>query len=140
MTKYLIIKSSLVTLLLLLTLRVTAPTITIFNVPRPAPINPYERLIWAVIQVESKGDTLAFNETEEAIGAFQIRPIRVMDYNERTGKKYKLEDCRNYDLSRSIFLYYAVQAGFDNYETIARRWNGSGKTTLDYWEKVKKHL
>jgi hypothetical protein len=31
--------------------------------------------------VETKGDTLAYNPYEEATGIFQIRPIRLKDYN-----------------------------------------------------------
>ena len=77
---------------------------------------------------------------EQATGAFQIRPIRLLDYNQRTGDSYKIEDCYNYDISKKIFLYYAMQIGFPKYETIARSWNGSGSTTLEYWEKVKSYL
>jgi hypothetical protein len=77
---------------------------------------------------------------EEAIGAFQIRPIRLLDYNQRTGKNYKIEDCYNFEISKEIFLYYAGKIGSREYETIARKWNGSGVTTLDYWEKVKSYM
>ncbi len=104
------------------------------------PIEPYERLIKAVIFVESRGDTLAYNLIEEAAGAFQIRPIRLRDYNQRTNKNYKLKDRYNFRISKEIFLYYAKQIGFSDYETIAKNWNGSGKETLKYWERVKLHL
>ena len=90
--------------------------------------------------VESSGDTLAFNLIEEAYGAFQIRPIRLLDYYQRTGRKYKIEDCYNYKISKEIFLYYAIRNGNLDYQTIARNWNGSGKMTLDYWKKVLAHL
>jgi hypothetical protein len=104
------------------------------------PVEAYTRLINAVVMVESSGDTLAFNLLEEAYGAFQIRPIRLLDYYQRTGKNYKMEDCFNYQISKEIFLYYAVMNGSLDYQSIARNWNGSGKMTLDYWKKVLVHL
>ncbi len=140
MTKFQILKSILIIFFLLLTIRATAPNVKVAFVFNSEPVDAYDRLIKAVIQVESLGDTLAYNLTEEAIGAFQIRPIRLRDYNQRTGNNYKSEDCYNFQISKEIFLYYAKQTDFPDYETIARKWNGSGKTTLDYWEKVKSHL
>ena len=133
-------KSILAVLFLFLTTRVLAPSITIGCIMVSEPVNPYDNLIRAVVQVESLGDTLAFNVKEEAIGAFQIRPIRILDYNQRTGSNYKLQNCVNYEISKRIFLYYAHRTGLHDYEKIARNWNGSGKTTLDYWEKIKKYL
>jgi hypothetical protein len=140
MTKFTVFKSILVICSLLLTSKVLAPDIATISILAHVPVNPYERLIRAVTKIESGGDTLAFNPVEEAFGAFQIRPIRVNDYNQRTGNNFKASDCLNYDLSRRVFLYYADRIGFLNYETIARNWNGSGKTTADYWERVKKYL
>jgi hypothetical protein len=93
-----------------------------------------------VVRTESSGDTFAFNLSEEAVGAFQIRPIRLLDYYQRTGINYKIEECYNYDVSKEIFMYYARKIGYPDYETIARNWNGSGEATLDYWEKVKSNL
>ena len=104
------------------------------------PIKAFTRLIYAVVMVESGGDTLAVNLLEEAYGAFQIRPIRLLDYYQRTGKNYKTKDCYNYKVSEEIFLYYAVTNGSIDYQSIARNWNGSGKMTLDYWKKVLGHL
>jgi hypothetical protein len=140
MSRLPLLKSLLIIVFFSQTMRVVAPSVTEACILAPEPDNPYEKLIRAVIQVESKGDTLAFNMIEEANGAFQIRPIRIRDYNQRTGNNYKLENCSNYELSKRIFLYYANRIGFRNYESIARNWNGSGKTTSDYWEKVKKFL
>jgi hypothetical protein len=124
----------------MLTVRAAAPDLKVAYLIGSEPIDPFDRLIKAVVMVESYGDTMAFNIIEEAIGAFQIRPIRLLDYNQRTGNKYKSEDCYNYKISKKIFLYYATLIGFPEYELIARSWNGSGVTTLDYWEKVKAHL
>lgn len=123
-----------------LTGRVAAPGLKAGFIFISNPVNAYERLINAIIQVESAGDTLAFNPVEEAFGALQIRPIRLLDYNQRTGKNYSMNDCYCLSISQEIFLFYAIKSGFHDYESIARNWNGSGKTTLDYWKKVKSFL
>ncbi len=141
MTKYRHLKSVLIIFFLSLTFRALAPDMQfafVFVVSEPE--DRYDRLIKAVIQVESLGDTLAYNMTEEATGAFQIRPIRLRDYNQRTGNNYQIEDCYNFMVSKEIFLYYAQRIGFEDYESIARKWNGSGKSTLEYWNKVKSFL
>jgi hypothetical protein len=104
------------------------------------PVNPFNQLIHAIGMVETQFDTLAFNPVEKAVGYFQIRPIRLEDYNERTGNHYSSKDLFNYKTSEKIFLYYASQIGPYNFERIARSWNGSGKSTIQYWKQVKKYL
>jgi hypothetical protein len=121
-------------------MRSAAPDINGIIIFASEPIEPYDKLIKAVIHVESLGDTSAYNIEEEAAGAFQIRPIRLRDYNQRTSKNYKLKDRYSFRISKEIFLYYAKLVGFSDYETIAKNWNGSGKATLQYWVKVKSHL
>jgi hypothetical protein len=134
-------KSILTIFLLLLALKTLAPEVkNDFIIFVSDPIEPYDRLIKAVVHVESLGDTMAYNLIEEAAGAFQIRPIRLRDYNQKTNKNYKLKDRYNFRISKEIFLYYAKQIGFSDYETIAKNWNGSGKATLEYWRKVELHL
>jgi hypothetical protein len=103
-------------------------------------INPFGKLIHAIGMVETKHDTLAYNREEKATGYFQIRPIRLKDYNKRTGNKYKMKDMYDYYISEKIFLYYASQIGPYNNEKIAKDWNGSGKKTRIYWNKVKRYL
>jgi hypothetical protein len=140
MIKILTVKIFSVIFFLLMATRASAPNPKVGFIMFPEPIDAYSKLIKAVIQVESMGDTLAYNNIEEAIGAFQIRPIRLMDYNQRTGNNYKLADCYNLRISKEIFMYYARRSALPDYELIARRWNGSGKATTDYWEKVKSKL
>ena len=117
-----------------------APDMKVAYICSAMPVDAYDRLVKAIVQVESAGDTLAFNLLEEAVGAFQIRQIRLLDYYRRTGINYKLKDCHNFEISKEIFLYYARLTGYPDYETIARNWNGSGNATLDYWKKVKSNL
>jgi hypothetical protein len=138
--KYRLLKTGFTVIFLLLAMRATAPEAKVAFIIVSRPVNSFDRLIKAIVNVESSGDDFAFNLPEQAVGAFQIRPIRILDYNQRTGNDYKIESCFNYDVSKEIFLYYAKKIGYPDYETIARNWNGSGKTTLDYWEKVKKNL
>jgi hypothetical protein len=139
-TKFWYLKRLLVIFILMIPVKAPAPGLKVVYLFIPEQINLYDRLINAVVQVESLGDTLACNQTEEATGAFQIRPIRLRDYNQRTGSNYKLEDCYNFEISKKIFLFYAKRIGYPDYESIARNWNGSGSNTLDYWERVKTFL
>ncbi len=103
-------------------------------------INPYTGLLYAVGMVETSGNTLAFNELEEAAGVFQIRQVRVDEYNRRTGSNYTLADMFNYDLSEKVFLYFASVIGPYNFERIAKGWNGSGPMTELYWKRILKFL
>jgi hypothetical protein len=120
--------------------RVFAPTCGSFDLVRIAPEEPFKDLIHAVGMVETQYDTLAYNPLEGAVGYFQIRPIRLEDYNARTGSTYSMNDLFNYKISEKIFLYYAAEIGPYNFERIAKTWNGSGKGTIQYWEQVKRFL
>jgi len=121
-------------------LRVSAPNTRSLVITSSDPINPYKKLIMAIGIVETKCDTLAYNPIEKAAGIFQIRPIRLEDYNRRTGNNYSMKDLFRYDVSKKIFLYYADQIGPHDFEKIARRWNGSGKMTINYWNRIKKYI
>jgi hypothetical protein len=90
--------------------------------------------------IETKGDDMAYNPLEAAAGIFQIRPIRLIDYNKRTGSNYTRKDLFTYEISEKIFLYYADQVGPYNLEQIARKWNGSGHLTTNYWDRIKRYL
>jgi hypothetical protein len=129
-----------VTLLVLFSLRVFAPGIFSFIIIGSQPEEPFQRLIDAIGMVETKQDTLAYNPVEQAVGYFQIRPIRLEDYNARTGNDFSSCDLFNYEISEKIFLYYASHIGPYDFESIARSWNGSGKSTIEYWNQVKKFL
>ena len=120
--------------------RVSAPSRESLLILDSLPIKPYKPLIHAIGIVETMCDTLAYNPIEEAVGYFQIRPIRLEDYNNRTGGKYTMKDMFNYEISEKIFLYYATQIGPYDFEKIARRWNGSGPRTIHYWNRIKKYL
>ena len=126
----------LLLILFLIPLNLFAPTHEEITIPAGVKIEPYEALIEAVVMVESGGDVMAYNRKENAVGCFQVRPIRLKDYNLRTGSHYKLSDMYDYEKAKKVFLYYCQ----GDYETIAKSWNGSGKQTEIYWGKIQKYL
>ena len=100
----------------------------------PEAIRPYEAIWSAVCEVETENDPFAYNPTEQATGISQIRPIRVLDYNIRTGKKYTLVDMYDVEISKEVFMYYACR--IVDRDEIIKRWNGSGFQTEIYLKKV----
>jgi hypothetical protein len=123
-----------------ISLRASAPCWQMLTIPDFFPIEPYKQLVYATAMVETGRDTLAYNPLEEAAGIFQIRPVRLVDYNKRTGSSHNRADLFDYNVSEKIFLYYASQIGPYNFEKIARRWNGSGQKTDFYWTRIKEYL
>lgn len=133
-------KILLITIFSAVTFKVFAPSSGSLIIVDELPAEPFKRLIHAIGRVETGYDTLAYNPVEEATGFFQIRPIRLKDYNIRTGSSYSKMDLYNYKISEKIFLYYASEIGPYNFEKIAKNWNGSGKRTIQYWKRVKEYL
>lgn len=129
-----------VNVFLLIGFKVFAPGMNSFVILDNQPIKPFKQLIYAIGKVETDLDTLSYNPYEEAIGFFQIRPIRLEDYNLRTGSNLKHSEMYNYETSEKVFLYYASQIGPYDFEKIAVSWNGSGAQTLYYWKRVQEHL
>jgi hypothetical protein len=128
--------------LLLITTRAAAPDRVVLIILAPPVFNYYDSLCRAVGQVESGGDTLAYNPQEQAAGYFQVRPIRLRDYAQRTGIQYTLADMMDYHRAREVFLYYC---NGKSYEVAARCWNGGQNgmriaITRDYYLKVEKIL
>jgi hypothetical protein len=128
------------TIFLLLASFAFAPDTKSIVIVENQPVGPFKKLVYAVGMVETMNDTMVYNPVEEAIGFLQIRPIRLKDYNERTGSNYSMNDMYNYNISEKIFLFYASQIGPYNFERIAREWNGSGIKTIEYWKQVKEYL
>lgn len=103
-----------------------------------------DNLVEAIIYVESRGDTLAYNKSEDALGCLQIRPIMLREVNRILGyNKFKLSDRTS--RSKSIEMFNVIRGHLNNPtdERIARTWNGGynyGESTLKYWNKVKQKL
>lgn len=108
----------------------------------------YARLLEAIRQVETRGDSNAVGDNGKAIGSFQIWRTYWQDaveHDKSIGGKY--EDCKNDAYAKRIILAY-----WDRYapkdatdEQLARIHNGGPKGhlrsgTLKYWKKVKKEL
>ena len=116
-----------------------------FEVVKVTPIIQ-DRLIEAIIHVESRGDSMAYNAGEDAVGVLQIRPIMMREVNRLLGyNKYTLDD--RWSKSKSIEMFNVIKDHTTNptNEILARNWNGgwSGykkKSTLKYWQKVKTQL
>ena len=86
------LRTALLVFFILITSRASAPGTNSMIIPTPPPYNPFLRLMYATGMVETKGNTEAYNLYENAVGIFQIRQVRVDDYNKRTGNNYKLTD------------------------------------------------
>ena len=103
-------------------------------------------LISAIIQVESGGDTLAYNLKEDAVGCLQIRPIMVREVNRLVGKdSFTLSD--RWSKVKSIQMFNVLRSNIKeaSNEKIARVWNGGynghkKQSTIKYWQKVKKQI
>jgi hypothetical protein len=112
-------------------------TLTIFESPV---IRPFSGLMYATGMVETMGNTLTYNEFENAVGIFQIRQVRIDDYNRKTGSHYSLADMFDPKLSEKVYLYFASQFKPHELERIAKAWNGSGPMTELYWKRIKEYL
>ena len=81
-----------VVLFLMTGLKVVAPGTNSFVISESPGIQPFSDLMYATAMVETMGNTLAYNEFENAVGIFQIRQVRIDEYNRRTGSNYSLRD------------------------------------------------
>jgi hypothetical protein len=129
----------LLILLLLIPVDLFAPKYGAVPILSHEPINPYEKIIKAVTIVESAEGKYLYNPAEEAIGWFQVRKIRLDDYNFRTGESITHEECYDYEVGRKIFLYYISQIDYRDIKAIAINWNGVSERNL-YYKKLKATL
>ena len=125
-----------------------APMKLAIDIPK---VDTVEILLDAIIQVESRGDSLTIGDNGKAVGILQIHPITVRDVNrilEKRGDtiRYTYEDRTSQIKSIEMFYiwksYYHIES---NFETIARCWNGGPKgmnktSTEYYWSKVETEL
>ncbi|CAK0753791.1 hypothetical protein CCP3SC1AL1_2030001 [Gammaproteobacteria bacterium] len=117
------------------------------TVPRCCPaITPaeVERLITALIQVESGGRQLAVGDHGQAVGVLQLHPIMVQDVNRIAGTRYTLADRYNPEKSKAMArLYFRHYGRTWTVEQACRHWNsgpGSTSGTDIYWQRVKARL
>lgn len=117
-----------------------APESNTFVVLESPGIRPFSVLMYATAMVETMGNNLAYNGFENAVGIFQIRQVKVDEYNRLTGRKFILTDMFEYANSEKVFLYFASRVGPYNFEKVAKAWNGSGPKTEFYWKRIKEYL
>ena len=112
-----------------------------------ASATPSERLIDALVHVESKGEVHAVGDNGRAVGCLQIHKEVVDDVNRAYGTTYAYSDRKSIEKSREICRKYLLLHGGVNAtnEKYARIWNGgpSGhrkRRTRRYWRRVKRVL
>ena len=114
-------------------------------------ISEGEMLLFAIMYVESGGDSTKWAKGEDAVGCLQIRRIAVRDANrilkkQKKKKRYKYKDRWSCVKSKEMFAIlteYYLPGGC--YEDIARFWNGGPRgpikeSTKKYWRKVRRRL
>ncbi len=130
---------------------------TIISVGEVDTLSDWDRLINAIIYVESRGNDSAVGDNGKAVGCLQIHPIMVREVNRLLAKydiptTYTLED--RYSREKSIEMFNIVSEEYyccedytftDYAEIVARRWNGGPRghkkrATIKYFNKVKKQL
>jgi len=122
---------------------VNLPTIRVKTITK-------DKLIQALINVESANNDNAYRSCEGAVGALQIRRTMVRDVNrilkcQKSNQQYTYEDRWNRQKSIEMFNIYCNHYNLVTPEEKARCWNGGPRglqklSTKRYWEKVKKQL
>lgn len=110
----------------------------------------WNKVIDAIIKVESKGNPKAFNPNGDCAGILQITPGLVKQCNiwlkaKKSKKRYTLKDRYNVEKSKEMFImvqkYYNPS---NDIEKAIRIWNGgpgyTKKGTDGYYKKVMKNL
>ena len=130
-------KTPLIILFLLISAKMYAPGYNSLIIERSEGVDPFARLLRATAIIESGNNHLAYNAQERATGLLQIRPIRLLDYNQRTGSHYTMNDLYDPKISKKIWLFYARKFSVYDFEGISRSWNCNSRA---YWMKIKKEL
>ena len=109
--------------------------------------SPSERLLNALVHVESQGEAHAIGDNGKAVGCLQIHKEVVDDVNRAYGLTYTYEDRKCPMKSREICRRYLVLHGgrHATNEKYARIWNGGPNghkrsSTKRYWRVVSRKL
>ena len=114
-------------------------------------VQPLDLFFAALAEVESGGDSSAYNKAEDAVGLYQIRPIYVRDVNRIVGHgAFTLRDRWDAVKSRCMVIIYLSHYGTEQrlgraptFLDLARIHNGGPngwkkKATLAYAEKFER--
>lgn len=116
--------------------------------------NKWEKVMNAIIAVESKGNSKAHNPRGDCAGILQITPILTKEANNilkknKSTKRYTLKDRYNAEKSKEMFIL--LQEHFNpevNIEKAIKCWNcgfyhktknGWKNKSIGYYKKVMKH-
>lgn len=104
-------------------------------------------IINAIMEVESSGDSNAYNAKEDAVGILQIRKCMVDDVNRilirrKSLVRYSYNDRWDIQKSHEMFRIFCEYYGLETAEEMARCWNGGPRGinnpyTIRYWNKVE---
>lgn len=93
-----------------------------------------EKVLLSIIQVESGGDSVAYNKLEDAIGILQLRKIYVKQANRISNKKYAYNDRWNKDKSIEIFkIIMDSMCPSYNLDTVAMIHNSGNISRYNYY-------
>lgn len=116
--------------------------------------SPSDKLINALITVESNGNASAIGDNGKAVGVLQIWPSVIKDVNGVSKIKYTNDDRKSKAKSIAICKAYLNWYGkvyqkktgkVPTNEVYARIWNGGPigyrkSATIKYWDKVSRHM
>lgn len=121
-------------------------SINSFSETNDTKVYDWDKVINALIEVESKGDEKAVSKNKKFVGILQISTILVDDCNRIIGEKKYTYDCR-YDKTKSIEMFKIIQNYYNPKKDLTfaiRMWKG-GPTwkinsidTKEYYNKVMK--
>lgn len=114
----------------------------------------WERVMNAIIQVESKGNPKAYNKVGDCVGVLQITPLLVKECNkilkeQKKLKRFTLKDRWNEEKSKEMFVIIQEHLNPEhNIEKAIKCWNCGGfylknngwkNKSIGYYKKVMKH-
>ena len=111
----------------------------------------WERVMNAIIAVESSGNSKAHNPNGDCAGILQITPILVKECNnllkkKKSSKRYTLRDRYNAEKSKEMFIMLNEHFNPEmNVEKVIKQWNCGFYTpkwkskSIGYYKKVMKH-
>jgi soluble lytic murein transglycosylase-like protein len=132
----------------------TAWFIISFGFTAVAAVEPSDKLIQAMIQVESEGNGLAIGDKGKAYGCLQLWNSYIQDVNRIYKTSYRHKDafnrCTAIEITKKYLTFYGKiymqETGKQPTDEVFARMHNGGPTgykksaTIEYWQKVKKEL